>query len=126
MIQKTQIHKNLGIFIECHLVKRRKILQYNVSCAQNRRIQTSFALLPGRFRLRPLAAPSLEFHVQRADGIDKDHQDQGIHRLVQVTQPPGDGDNRQVDQVGVKACAAHLADQRNAEESCRKSLATQE
>ena len=75
MIQKTQIHKNLAIFIECHLVKMRKILQYNVSCAQNRRIQTSFALLPGQFRLRPFATPGLEFHIQRADGIDKDHQD---------------------------------------------------
>lgn len=85
-----------------------------------------FPLISSRFRLGTLAAPGLEFHVQRADSIDKDHQDQGIQGLVQVTQSPGDGDDRQVDQVGVETGAAHLADQRNAEEPGRKSLATQE
>ncbi len=83
-------------------------------------------LLPGHFCLGPLAAPGLEFHVQRADSIDKDHQDQGIQGLVQVTQSPGDGDNRQVDQVGVKACPAHLANQRNTEEPSRKARTIQQ
>ena len=85
-----------------------------------------FPLISSHFRLGPLAAPGLKFHVQGADGIDKNHQNQGIQGFVQVTQSPSDGDNRQVDQVGVKACAAHLADQRNAEEPGCKSLATQE
>lgn len=85
-----------------------------------------FPLIPNRFRLGTLAAPGLEFHVQGTDGIDEDHQDQGIQGLVQIANAPGDGDNRQVDQVGVETGAAHLADQRNAEEPGRKSLATQE
>ncbi len=85
-----------------------------------------FSLISSQFRLGPLAAPGLEFHVQRADSIDKDHQNQGVQGLVQVADAPGDGDNRQVNQVGVETGAAHLADQRNAEEPGRKSLATQE
>ena len=85
-----------------------------------------FPLISSQFRLGPLAAPGLEFHVQRADSIDKDHQDQGIQGLVQVTQSPSDGDDRQVDQVGVKTGAAHLADQRDTEEPSRKARTIQQ
>ena len=85
-----------------------------------------FPLISSQFRLGPLAAPGLEFHVQRADSIDKDHQDQGIQGLVQVTQSPSDGDDRQVDQVGVKTGAAHLTDQRDAEEPSRKARAVEQ
>jgi hypothetical protein len=121
MIQKVLIHKNFAFFIICNLIKRQ--IFYNDMYKGTGGV---FPLIPNRFRLGTLAAPGLEFHVQRTDGIDEDHQNQGIQGLVQIANAPGDGDNRQVDQVGVKTGAAHLADQRNAEEPGRKSLATQE
>lgn len=85
-----------------------------------------FSLISSQFRLGPLAAPGLEFHVQRADSIDKDHQNQGIQGFVQVADAPSDGDDRQVDQVGVKTGAAHLADQRDTEEPSRKARTIQQ
>ena len=73
-----------------------------------------------------LFAPNLEFHVERADGVNEDEQKDGILRTIQVANAPCKRDDRQMDQVRIERSAANAAHKRNAEELSQKALARKE
>lgn len=60
------------------------------------------SLILRELRLFLFPTPHFKFAVKRADRIDKDQQKDGVFRTIQVTDTPGDRDNRQVDQVRVE------------------------
>lgn len=91
--------------------------------------QKFFALSSGfcsGLGLGALLFPNLEFHVQRTDGVDEHHEDDGVLGAVEVANAPCATDNWQMDQVRVKARAADFTDNSNAEEAGHEALAREE